>query len=90
MPILFPQKGALGLENLMPIVLFNNHQIAGSVHLSMVIRYLQLNSSVEQQARWIPDAISFKKVGCYAQTELGQGSDIQNLQTTATFDENTD
>ncbi len=24
-------------------------------------------------------------VGCYAQTQLGHGSDIQNLETTATY-----
>ena len=28
-----------------------------------------------------------KILGCYAQTELGHGSDVQSLMTTATFDE---
>ena len=26
-----------------------------------------------------------KMIGCYAQTELGHGSDVQNLMTTATY-----
>ena len=29
-------------------------------------------------------------MGCYAQTEIGHGSDIAGLETTATFDEKTD
>jgi acyl-CoA oxidase len=29
-------------------------------------------------------------MGCYAQTELGHGSDVQSLETTATFDKSTD
>ena len=29
-------------------------------------------------------------IGAYAQTELGHGSDVSNLETTATFDGNTD
>lgn len=29
-------------------------------------------------------------IGCYAQTELGHGSDVQNLETTAVYDKNTE
>ena len=29
-------------------------------------------------------------LGCYAQTELGHGTDVSSLETTATFDKNTD
>ena len=29
-------------------------------------------------------------IGCYAQTELGHGSNVQGLETTATFDPQTD
>ena len=38
-----------------------------------------------QQAEWFEKAVTFKIWGCYAQTELGHGSDVQNLETTATY-----
>lgn len=39
----------------------------------------------EQQARWLPLCRDWKMIGCYAQTELGHGSNIRALETTATF-----
>ncbi len=32
---------------------------------------------------------NYEIVGVYAQTELGHGSDVQSLETTATYDEQT-
>ncbi len=43
----------------------------------------------ETRARYLPDVISLDLLGCFAMTELGQGSDVQNLETTATFDRET-
>lgn len=34
-------------------------------------------------------ALKGEIIGCYAQTELGHGSDIQNLKVCATYDETT-
>jgi len=39
----------------------------------------------EQQGRWLPLCRDWKMIGCYAQTELGHGSNIRALETTATF-----
>ena len=39
----------------------------------------------EQQSRWLPLCRDWKMIGCYAQTELGHGSNIRALETTATF-----
>jgi hypothetical protein len=42
--------------------------------------------SEEQQAKWIPKCRRYEVVGCYAQTELAHGSNVQGLETTARYD----
>lgn len=44
----------------------------------------------EQQQKWLPLAYKMQIIGCYAQTELGHGSNVQGLETTATFDSQSD
>ena len=39
----------------------------------------------QQQAYWLPKCADFSVVGCYAQTELGHGSNVRALETVATF-----
>jgi len=40
----------------------------------------------EQQKEWLPKVRNLRILGAYAQTEIGHGSDIAALRTTATFD----
>jgi acyl-CoA oxidase len=40
----------------------------------------------EQVAEWLPKIRSMQMTGAYAQTELGHGSFVPGLETTATFD----
>jgi len=39
----------------------------------------------EQIQQWIALCTDWKMIGCYAQTELGHGSNVRALETTATF-----
>ena len=43
-----------------------------------------------QVEKWLPLARSYGILGAYAQTELGHGSNVRGLETTATFDAQTD
>lgn len=57
-----------------------------STHLGMFAVQLDALGTKAQADYWVPKAKSFEVIGCYAQTELGHGSDVQNLETTATYD----
>ncbi|WP_422115330.1 acyl-CoA dehydrogenase [Brachybacterium sp. UNK5269] len=46
---------------------------------------IQLGSE-QQQRDWVPDAMSLATPGAFAMTEIGHGSDVQSLATTATYD----
>src|SRR5699024_3317393 len=39
----------------------------------------------EQHQRWLPGVLSLELPGVYAMTEIGHGSDVGNVDTTATF-----
>ncbi len=50
---------------------------------------LQLGTEEHHRA-WIPDAMALKIPGAFAMTEIGHGSDVQSLGTTATYDPETE
>jgi acyl-CoA oxidase len=47
------------------------------------------NLGTERHRELIPRLISLDLVGCYAMTEIGHGSNVQQLETTATYDAET-
>ncbi|XP_047325893.1 peroxisomal acyl-coenzyme A oxidase 1-like [Impatiens glandulifera] len=60
------------------------------LHWGMFVPVLKGQATEEQQQKWLPLAQKMQIIGCYAQTELGHGSNVQGLETTATFDPKTD
>ncbi|KAH1249118.1 Peroxisomal acyl-coenzyme A oxidase 1 [Glycine max] len=56
----------------------------------MFVPAIKGQGTEEQQKKWLPLAHKMQIIGCYAQTELGHGSNVQGLETTATFDPRTD
>lgn len=57
-----------------------------SVHYDMFIPALKNLGTSEQQAEWLPRAINCSIIGAYAQTEMGHGTFVRGLETTATYD----
>jgi len=51
---------------------------------------IRLQASLEQKSRWLPLSETGKIIGAYASTELGHGSFVRGMETTATFDPETD
>mmetsp|Transcript_4167 Transcript_4167/g.12679 ORF Transcript_4167/g.12679 Transcript_4167/m.12679 type:complete len:714 (-) Transcript_4167:72-2213(-) len=59
------------------------------LHFAMFIPTIKGQGSQEQQDKWLPLAMTFQIWGTYAQTELGHGTYIRGLETTATYDKET-
>uniref|UniRef100_A0AAG5DQ63 Acyl-coenzyme A oxidase n=1 Tax=Anopheles atroparvus TaxID=41427 RepID=A0AAG5DQ63_ANOAO len=59
------------------------------IHFAMFVPALLGHGSPEQQAEWLPRALKCQMLGTYAQTELGHGTFLRGLETTATYDEKT-
>ncbi len=59
------------------------------LHKSMYIATLRNMGTEEQRKAFLEPALRFETIGCYAQTELGHGSNVQGLETTATYDDET-
>ena len=93
----FPKEYG-GLEN-------NGANIAGFEELVLADPSLQIKSGVQwglfgsavhqlgtkkHWDAWLPDIISLKLPGAFAMTEIGHGSDVASIGTTATYDPETE
>ncbi|XP_038133967.1 peroxisomal acyl-coenzyme A oxidase 1 isoform X1 [Cyprinodon tularosa] len=63
----------------------NQHEAFG-LHFTMFIPSLRSLCDPQQAKKWLSLAESYQAVGTYAQTELGHGTHLRGLETTATYD----
>eukprot|EP01130_Rhizamoeba_saxonica_P014844 TRINITY_DN6526_c0_g1_i1.p1 TRINITY_DN6526_c0_g1~~TRINITY_DN6526_c0_g1_i1.p1 ORF type:complete len:604 (-),score=113.21 TRINITY_DN6526_c0_g1_i1:15-1826(-) len=56
----------------------------------LFITTLKSLASAEQLEKWLPAALNYQILGCYCQTELGHGSFVKGILTTAVYDKSTD
>jgi acyl-CoA oxidase len=60
------------------------------LHMSMFRDSVENLGDEQQVAEWLPKIVKNNIFGCYAQTEIGHGSDVSGIETTATFDKKAD
>ncbi|OQR81249.1 acyl-CoA dehydrogenase/oxidase [Achlya hypogyna] len=60
--------------------------IRNGVHFGLFLSAITSQGSKDQQNEWLPQVLMKEIYGCFAMTELGHGSAVAALETTATFD----
>lgn len=77
-------------SNMLSVYSHFHHQLPGSIGILMFLPYLKYLGTEKQVKKWLEPTLRMEVIGTYAQTEMGHGSDVRSLETTATFDANTD
>ena len=94
LPALAAELGARGVGDPMAIGRVIREMIDEpgglDLHLGMFIPTIQGQADEEQKKYWMPRCIKLRVIGTYAQTELGHGTYIRGLETTATYDPSTE
>jgi acyl-CoA oxidase len=90
LPALAAELGARGVGDPMAIGRVIREMIDEpgglDLHLGMFIPTIQGQADEEQKKYWMPRCVKLQIIGTYAQTELGHGTYIRGLETTATYD----
>ncbi|XP_039264820.2 peroxisomal acyl-coenzyme A oxidase 1-like [Styela clava] len=60
-------------------------EIGLPIHSGVFVPTIMNLGNQEQVEKWVPLAVNFNIIGTYAQTELGHGTNLRGLETTATF-----
>ncbi|KAK6014809.1 acyl-CoA dehydrogenase, middle domain protein, partial [Ostertagia ostertagi] len=81
-----PSHTFLSKQYFSEVIGLYGHPLA--LHHVMFIPTLQ-SQCADDQMHWLQQALSRQIIGTYAQTELGHGSNLRKLETTATYDAQT-
>ncbi len=70
------------------IWMMENAVMSGSLmnHYGLFLPTIEMQGSEEQKEWWYKRALRCQIIGAYAQTELGHGSNVRGLSTTAEYD----
>lgn len=60
------------------------------LHATMFTQSIETFSTDAQKAKWLTASTNLDIIGCYAQTEIGHGSNVAGLETIASFDQSKD
>ncbi|KZV97534.1 acyl-CoA oxidase [Exidia glandulosa HHB12029] len=77
-------------EQLESALLLTGEILPSTLHATAFLPVILRQGSDEQVRHWGMLARARAIIGCYAQTELGHGTDVAALETTATFDKTRD
>ncbi|KAL3665480.1 hypothetical protein V7S43_009515 [Phytophthora oleae] len=83
------QNGNYSDEEEAVLLLALGEQVPFDLHRGMFIPTIENQGTDEQRAQWLPLAQNYRVIGAYAQTELGHGSNVQGIETVATYDKAT-
>lgn len=61
-----------------------------ALHFGMFLEAVQAQGTEEQQREWVDKIKAMSIIGAYAQTELGHGTFVRGLETTAEYDPETE
>ncbi|KAL5380263.1 hypothetical protein DPSP01_007838 [Paraphaeosphaeria sporulosa] len=56
------------------------------LHMTMFVTTIREQGSPAQNKSWMPRILDYDIIGCYAQSELGHGSNVKGLETEARWD----